>query len=258
MLTAARRLNCTIHGTPVYGWHDRTIAAKVTVDSGTFWLRVVSELVSWASGNFWEGNAASSDITSVPKPEVLNMLEWGHRDRRFRAELLTYISPSPVSASQELLAEPDLTDEWWRTFDSALESLAGHPTDRAAYSQLETTRRLRAYFADRVDPAVTYWHTAHADLHWNNLTAPDCVLLDWESWGQAPFGYDIATLYCHSLLVPGVAERIRRGYAEILDSPDGVRSQLLVIARIFDRSILGDYPDLVLPLHRLADQLVGR
>jgi hypothetical protein len=52
---------------------------------------------------------------------------------------------------------------------------------------------------------VTYWHTAHADLHWNNLTAPDRVLLDRESWGQAPFGYGIATLYCHSLLVPGVA-----------------------------------------------------
>ena len=27
------------------------------------------------------------------------------------------------------------------------------------------------------------WHVGHGDLHWANLTAPQCMLLDWEHWG---------------------------------------------------------------------------
>lgn len=61
---------------------------------------------------------------------------------------------------------------------------------------------------DRVDPAVEYWTVAHADLHWADLLEPSCVLVDWEGWGQAPAGYDVATLYVHSVLQPAVAKRV--------------------------------------------------
>jgi hypothetical protein len=37
-----------------------------------------------------------------------------------------------------------------------------------------------------------------------------------------------------------------------------VRSQLLVVARMLGRSRDGDFPELVLPLHELADELTGR
>ncbi|MBB4933402.1 thiamine kinase-like enzyme [Lipingzhangella halophila] len=112
--------------------------------------------------------------------------------------------------------------------------------------------------ADRVDTTVQMWVCAHGDLHWNNVTAPGCVLLDWEGWGMAPLGYDAATLYCHSLLVPDVAARVREEFTDVLDTPDGVRSQLLVIARMLQRSVHGDYPALVALLHRLADDLLTR
>ncbi|MCX4625107.1 hypothetical protein ACPCIZ_30920 [Streptomyces cellulosae] len=47
--------------------------------------------------------------------------------------------------------------------------------------------------------AVSCWTTAHADVHWANLTEP-LRLLDWEGWGQAPEGFGAATLYAYSLL----------------------------------------------------------
>jgi len=55
--------------------------------------------------------------------------------------------------------------------------------------------------------AASSWTAAHADLHWANVLAPDCALVDWEGWGLAPAGYDAATLYVHSLLAPDTGER---------------------------------------------------
>src|SRR5262249_18638582 len=43
------------------------------------------------------------------------------------------------------------------------------------------------------------WATAHGDLHFANLCAPNLHLLDWEGWGLAPAGYNAATLHSHSL-----------------------------------------------------------
>ncbi|MFI5622663.1 hypothetical protein ACIA03_04270 [Nocardioides sp. NPDC051685] len=68
----------------------------------------------------------------------------------------------------------------------------------------------------------------------------------------------VATLYCHSLLVPDTAATIRHRFAYMLDTPDGQRSQLLAIARMLGRTRMGDYTDLVVPLHRRADEILGR
>lgn len=259
LYAAAEHFSLTPTGSSVFGWNDRTIGVKATTNGGeVVWLRVASELSTWAYGEFWDGNKDATSIRGVPKPDVARVLDWGCGDRWFRAEVMTYVPESPVSATQELFEDPGLPAEWWRGLQSSLDALSGHLTTRLHANQSAVTRRLRAYFADRVDPVVDMWATAHTDLHWNNLTRPECYLLDWEGWGMAPVGYDAATLYCHSLLVPDVAAQVREEFAEVLDTPDGVRAQLLVIARMLGRSSQGDYPDLVLPLHRLADELTGR
>jgi hypothetical protein len=41
--------------------------------------------------------------------------------------------------------------------------------------------------------------------------AHDLRLLDFEGWGQAPAGFDAATLHSYSLLVPAIAVRVRKG-----------------------------------------------
>lgn len=245
--------------TSVFGWKDRSIATEAIASDGeTVWLRVVSELSTWAFGEFWDGNKDAAAISGIAKPEVMGVLDWGCGDRRFRAELMTHVPHPPVSSTPELHRDPRLPDSWWTSLHASLDRLSRHMTDRVQASQPEVTRRLRAYFADHVDPVIDMWACAHTDLHWNNLTHPQCYLLDWEGWGMAPVGYDAAMLYCHSLLVPDVATKVREEFAEELDTPDGARAQLLAIARMLGRSAQGDYPELVLPLHRLADELTGR
>jgi hypothetical protein len=72
--------------------------------------------------------------------------------------------------------------------------------------------------------------TAHADLHWGNLTAPQCNLLDWEDWGLAPGGLDAATLWGFSLGVPSLAERVEREFRADLDTRSGKLAKLLFCA----------------------------
>ncbi|WP_289851334.1 transposase [Actinoallomurus purpureus] len=86
--------------------------------------------------------------------------------------------------------------------------------------------------------------------------ASDAVL-DWEMWGRAPYGYDAATLYCHTLLQADVAQTVHDTFADMLDTPEGTRTQLFVITRMLFRADRGDYDDLVIPLHRHARSLLA-
>ncbi|WP_460708252.1 hypothetical protein [Myceligenerans halotolerans] len=206
---------------------------------------------------FWTGNLDANVISGVPKPALLAWTELRAEDRWFRIEVQTLITATPVSPTPELITDPRLNSAWFTRLAAALDMLADTPTERVVRSQDEVAQQLRQYFGDKIDPTVESWTTTHADLHWANLTAPDLTILDWEGWGRAPAGYDAATLYCHSLLVPEVAQTVRAQFADILDSPDGRRSQLLAAVRMLRRSEIGDYLDLVVPLHHLADRILG-
>jgi hypothetical protein len=256
----ARDLGCVLTGPIRSGWGDRTAGAPATRSGEPCWVRVVGENPYWIRDDptFWNGNLDANAISGVPKPTVLAWTELRAEDRWFRIEVQTLITTDPISATPEVTIDPDLSSTWFAQLAAALDALADTPTERVVRGQAEVTLQLRQFFGDRIDPAVESWTTAHADLHWANLTAPDLTILDWEGWGRAPAGYDAATLYCHSLLVPDVAEAVRARFAEILDSPDGRRSQLLAASRMLRRTETGDYLDLVVPLHDLTDRILGR
>lgn len=256
---SAGLLGCSVAGPVSFGWLDRTLGVRGTrADGSMCWIRIVSEQPAWADGAFWTGNTDANVITGVLKPVVLDSVEEHEDDRWFRAEIMTLVTAIPVSSTPELHEPPEVADAWFSGLAASLEALTHSTTERVAYAQDHVTQRLREYFGERIDPVVDHWQTAHGDLHWANLTAPDLVILDWEQWGQAPLGYDVATLYCHSLLVSDVADQIYRRHGEVLDSPDGRRSTLLAVARMLSRTRQGDYIDMVGPLHRLADRILGR
>ncbi|MEV6841345.1 hypothetical protein AB0N17_43975 [Streptomyces sp. NPDC051133] len=87
-------------------------------------------------------------------------------------------------------------------------------------------------------PAVSCWTTAHADVHWANLTEP-LRLLDWEGWGMAPEGFDAATLYAYSLLQPDTAARVRTAFP-VLGSPAGLAAEATVCAQLLQTVARGD------------------
>lgn len=257
-LNAADELGCVLDQEWQWGWYDRSVAGRATRAGQAVWIRTVTEQSQWVDMLFWTGNLEANEIVGVPKPIVLDSAETRDEDRWFRTEVMTLVDQSPASPIPAATTPPAVDDAWLDQLRTSLEALATASTTRVAKAQDDVTQQLREYFGDRISPQVERWVTAHGDLHWANVTAPSLVILDWEQWGLAPYGYDIATLYCHSLLVPETAAKIRDRFTHVLDSPDGRRAQLLAIARMLSRTRMGDYTDLVVPLHRLADEILGR
>ncbi|MGH3950149.1 MAG: aminoglycoside phosphotransferase [Pseudonocardiaceae bacterium] len=255
---AAADADVTVSDEPVFGWRERTISAPVSTSAGVRWLRVVSEQHRYAAGDFWTGNTdATAAIAGVAKPEVLRHWEWTDGEYRLRAELMTLLPGRHCSATPELRQSLPLPGHWWQRLHASLAALAGTHTERVHLSQADLAHRIRVFFGDRVaDPTVTAWTAAHTDLHWANLMAPHCALVDWEGWGLAPAGFDAATLYLHTLAVPDMAQHVHDQFAGQLDARDGLLAQLYVTGRMLLRINSGDYPDLAIPLHHNAERVL--
>lgn len=256
---AAEDFGATVVGEPRWSWRDRTVGAhSTTADGADAWLRVVSEDPYWAHGEFWTGNADAEAIQAVPKPHVLARRDWSDEGREIRVELMDYIT-SPAISDQIPLRQPvDLDPSWWSTLRRSLDALAMHPTNRIYLTGASTQRQALAYFGIEFELDVVDRTTAHCDLHWANLTAPDLNLLDWESWGTAPAGYDAAMLYCTSILQPDIAAKVHDTFADILDTPTGVAAQLAAAARLLGMVSDGDHTDLAIPLHQHARKIARR
>ncbi|MGH3569403.1 MAG: aminoglycoside phosphotransferase [Pseudonocardia sp.] len=256
---AAATADATMVGAPVFGWNGRSAGARVATAAGMRWLRLVIEQQAWAGGEFWTGNQDANAISGVAKPRVLSHWDWTDGPWAVRAELMTLVEGQQCSATPQLRKPVPLLDAWWQALRSSMDALAAMRTDRVHLRQADITRRLEVFFGDRPgDTAVTEWTPAHADLHWANLLAPDCVLVDWEGWGLAPAGYDAACLLAHSLLVPDTAARVRAELAGQLESRDGLLAQLYATTRLLQRVEQGDYPGMAVPLHRNAEQVIER
>lgn len=255
---AAAEVEATVVGEPVFGWRERTLSGRVRTGDGELWLRVVSERHEFAEGDFWTGNVDASVIAGVAKPTVLRHWDWDDGTMRLRAEQMTLLPGRVCSSTPELRQPLDLPPSWWQELRDSLTALRLVDTPRRHLRQEDVTTRLTVFFGDRVaDPHISQWAAAHTDLHWANLLAPRCALVDWEGWGVAPAGLDAACLYVHSLLVPEVAERVRAELATELDNRNSLLSQLYVIGRMLLRVNWGDYPDLAVPLHHHAERVIA-
>ncbi len=92
------------------------------------------------------------------------------------------------------------------------------------------------------------------DQWWTDLRAAQDT---GESWGVTMAGYDVATLYVLALRAPDTATKLHDTFADIVDSPDGRRAQLLVISRYPRRGDnAGEFMDYADDLHRHARTLL--
>ncbi|MDV7220417.1 hypothetical protein [Streptomyces prunicolor] len=106
-------------------------------------------------------------------------------------------------------------------------------------------------------PTVTRWTTAHSDVHWANLTGTPLRALDWEGWGQAPEGFDSATLYAYTLLQPDTAARVRDAFPA-LGSPTGLAAEATVCTQLLQTVARGDNLVLEDQLRNWAEELRHR
>ncbi len=239
---------------PVFGWRLRSIGVPVCSFDGRRWLRVVSEQVQWAEGDWWTGNADANAITGIRKPRVLDVVEWDiPKVRRQRAELMTYVSGRRCSDTDSLRANVELSAGWWAELRRSLDVIRSTPTTRVRKDETAIRRSVHVRFGLSIE--VRTWETVHGDLHWANLLQPDLAILDWEHWGRGPVGTDAASLYCYSLLAPRTAATVWDTFADVLDTPAGTTALLYVAARLLHRVEMGDHPELAAPLRRLVDGL---
>ncbi|MER5532606.1 hypothetical protein [Streptomyces mirabilis] len=115
--------------------------------------------------------------------------------------------------------------------------MAAVGTDRVAVRQRYMERAIPESVGIPA-PAVSCWTTAHADVHWANLTEP-LRLLDWEGWGKAPKGFDAATLYAYSLLQPDTAARVRDAFP-VVGSTASLAAEAAVCAQLLQTVVGGD------------------
>lgn len=244
-----------------YGWQGKT-AGFATRASPQTWVRISCRPAGEMNERIWTGEECASVLTDVNKPTLLRSLRWLDAGEAlvWRVDELTHARSVLISATPEITADPGLPASWWAELRTSLAALARHRTVRVGARQDLVTRRIDEFACGSVDPTVEEWATAHADLHWANLTAPRCEILDWEGWGIGPRGLDAATLWGYSLAVPAVAERIETEFADDLATRSGKIAQLFTCVELLRMVVnFGDHPDLRGPLtsaaRRLADEL---
>lgn len=257
-MRAAKEFGCqTVDGVRAEGWRGRTLGGKVTANGLARWLRVVVAPVDRVSEKLWTGNESAQVISGACRPELVGIRDWAEQGLRFRAELSTFVEDAPVSVTPELERPVRLSESWWKGLETSLDAAAGTATDRVSVRQDLVNRRLEWISGGRVAPEIAVWKASHGDLHWANLTAPACALLDWEGWGLAPAGWDVAVLRAYSLLQPAVAAEIANRFSGLLTGAGGRQVQLFAVAELLMAGSRGDHPELTPPLLDLASDLLG-
>lgn len=243
-------------GPEAWGWQGRTIGRRC----GDRWLRVVSRPLEKPAGRLWDGAAAADTQLprTIPRPRVVDVLEWTAGGHRYRAEL-TELVPWPViqTGGPVLTDDPALPQVWWTELTAALAAMSSVPTERQAVRQQWIDKNFDTYLG--IPPVqVTAWTTGHGDLHWANLCAEHLVVLDWESWGTLPVGYDAGLLHAYSLRAPATARRVRTTFAHILDTPAGRTGELVALAQLLQVIARGHHQEIAEAISARAELLTGR
>ncbi|MER5635221.1 hypothetical protein [Streptomyces nitrosporeus] len=252
---AARELGLTCTGPPAWGFLGVTLGRR----AGDRWLRVSRTARRNAGRKAGEGTLGASKLVpdGVPRPHLYAVHDWADGEWAFESEVLDYLTQPVVSPDRaDIDHDPGLPDEWWAGLRQALALLAEAEGAKATVRD-GWIQRAFPRFLGVPAPVEVERVTGHGDLHWGNLTAAPLRLLDWERWGRVPSGYDAGLLHANSLLVPGVAARIREEFAPLLATPAGRIGELAALAEMLQAVARGWYPGLAPHLMARAEALTG-
>jgi hypothetical protein len=243
LVRAAEQFGLELLGDEVSTYDMRSVGSQAHDEHDVVWLRVVLDDPDYQPACRWEGNVEAAAIHGVPKPQILAWADWNDDGPyrgggvRLRGEVMTFVTATAVAANGILTDDPELPESWWRDLGNALAALAAYPVPAEDPVGIVdyTINSTHYHFDVKLDAEKVAggleWTTAHGDLHWGNITRPELVILDWETWRRAPAGYDVATLLCNSVLHPPTAQRLRAQFAAVLESPTGQFSLLSAAGR---------------------------
>jgi hypothetical protein len=169
-------------------------------------------------------------------PKILRETEWQGDGVSWHAFQFTR-APSPSIQSTPWISAPmpDLGDRWIADLSRALAAVSAAPLSRWVIHPGLVARVIAQRFGRKAPYDIDEWRSAHGDLNWGNLTAPELSLLDWEQWGAAPRGFDAATLLSLSIGEAALYRRLERAFAGELATPSGKVARLFTLARRLNR-----------------------
>lgn len=233
MAEACSRLGLTLVDQPKRGYQGKSRGATVrAADGSQCWLKVTGitgAVAEWLRA----GEVAAGQIRGVPRPAILKIADWNADGVQWRA-LLMSLAPSRTAAPSpnDCPESKAISDAWIGDLKASIDTIGRLPPPRQKFDPKWVSRLLAERFKLNAPIRTEEWRTAHGDLQWSNLTAPKLTLLDWESWGDAPRGYDAARLISFSCASPELAERLRAAFAEEIDTQAGRVTQLFVCAEM--------------------------
>jgi hypothetical protein len=230
-----RRLGVTPLGGPLVSYTSKAIGTVTLAPDGTrSWVKV-SALRGTPS--HWERECELSPVVvGVARPRVIAHQAWITGDRQWLA-LQTTLSKSPVVEQSHWAGAraSRVGDAWIVQLQTALCAVADLRTRRWLVTPDRVGETICRQFGPDVLQMADRWTVAHGDLSWSNVTAPHLELLDWESWGLAPHGFDAAKLVAFSCASPALMTRLERAFADVLAPPSGTVARLFVLANILDQ-----------------------
>jgi hypothetical protein len=241
-------------GELTYNTYGGSVGTRVLDNSSEpRWLRVGRLRPRENPREGWETSAA---IPDVAKPMWFYTHEFEHEGEPLRADLLS-LAPSPACTSELILTErPPIGRDWFTALRCSIDALERWPTQRVSIDADNAANVVLGRVGSRVPRTVKRLVSSHTDMHWCNITAPVFSMLDWDSWGLAPYGYGPATAYCSALLVPDVADEIYNTFVDQFETTDGRISLIMAADHLLWKVGRGDYPSIADALHRLIGTLV--
>lgn len=225
---ACHALDLVLVGQPQRSHWQKSIGAKVCDPGGTlYWLKVSGAFNKNIALWFREGEETSGAVNGVPKPALLKIHDWTMGDVAWRAALMTLAPSSPFAPAMDFgHGVETVTDEWIGELKSAVDVIGRIDAPRFRMSPEYVAAIITNRFGKSAPHVADEWRTAHGDLNWSHLTAPELSLLDWEMWGSAPRGFDAACLISFSCANPKLVARLSAAFADDLNTPSGRVAQL--------------------------------
>ncbi|MEU6868129.1 aminoglycoside phosphotransferase [Streptomyces sp. NPDC046876] len=169
------------------------------------WVRLAWCRPGQLSTAAWTGIEASVAITGVPRPEWYAGAQWHDAERGvvWRVDEMSRGTDPAVSATGTVDQDPPLPSCWWTELRAALDTLAGHDTDRVCMRQEHLTGRIREVYGDTVDTTITAGPARTATSVWSA-----------------------------SLTLPTLAAQVLAEFHDVLDTRPGRLSRLMLCANV--------------------------
>lgn len=230
---ACLRLQLTPLQEPRRGFGSKSCGGRVhSADGSISWLKV-SGIPAGSVNIRRDREKAARHISGVRTPQILASLDWTSGGVDWYATSMT-LAPSPTIKQFVVTGSLAQDDRWISSLRDVLNQIAAIPTSHHRHNPEYVASAILTRFGPHAPRVATEWRTAHGDMNWANLTAPELMLFDWETWGLAPRAYDISYLMVHSIEDCAFMYRLEREFACEFETQSGCVGLLVACAEMLN------------------------